>query len=731
MAGSIFKELRRRNVFRVAAVYVVVGWLLMQIGDVMFPALRLPDWSTTLLVSFLILGFPIAVILAWAFELTPDGVVRTSDVPIESSVTSRTGQRINYVIIAGLALAVVFLLFKTVFQPTELEPARSVAPDRSIAVLPFKNQSAGEENAEFFSGGLHDELLTLLSRIGDLKVISRTSVERLDTDLSIPEIGSLLGVATVLEGQVQRAGNRLRINVQLIDTAGADHIWASTYDRELSAENVFDVQADIARTIAGELQASLSSVDEQLLAKVGTSSFDALEDYLLGVQLERRGSYGSLDEAVVRLRRATEIDPSYAEAWVALAHAYDSQVDTGAIDSETYTRVAKDAIDRALALDPALPQAHALLGSWQMRSGNAEAAEVSFREALRLNPDDSESISMLGRFLRNFDRPNAAVDVLEEALAVDPLSAQVWFELGKAHLHAGRPGRVLEIAERLLEMDPDSVSGLTLRLQSYAWGGQFDLLFAAVVDAMEADPRDHELWAHFAKQLDELGLPDLADRYFAQAEKMGAHSSGVLQNKVLILHSRGQFEEARQVAREALEKNVDLRWGSDRVFLRMLKMAALADGEFDEALRAYERAYPELLALTPRIDNNNVFVAGDLGQLLREMGRKDDGDALVKAALAWQQANHPANSYGYYYGVLGAELLALDGRADEALEELRRAVDSGWRFQWRFALSSEGFHAVRDRPEFKELVETLEADMDRLRDRVLALPDQGAYDLRD
>ena len=163
----------------------------------------------------------------------------------------------------------------------------------------------------------------------------------------------------------------------------------------------------------------------------------------------------------------------------------------------------------------------------------------------------------------------------------------------------------------------------------------------------------------------------------------------------------------------------------------MLRTRALANGEFNEALRWYGRRYPELLATSPEINNYNVFVAGDLGLLLREIGRQDEGDALVRATLAWQQANHPANSYGYYYGVLGAELLALNGQNEEALAELRRAVDSGWRFQWRFALSSEGFDAIRDRPEFQELVEVLEADMVRLRDRVLALPDQGVYDLRD
>ena len=241
MARSFVQELKRRNVFRVAAIYLLVSWLLMQIGDVMFPALRLPEWTTTMLVAFLLLGFPIALILSWAYEATPEGIKRTSDVVPDDSITDLTGQKINYIIIGVLAVAVVFLGAREFLRDDALPQTEATVQDKSIAVLPFANRSAAEENAEFFAAGVHDELLTLLSKIGGIKVISRTSVENLKDGLSIPEIGTLLGVATVLEGQVQRAGNTLRINVQLINAAQEDHLWATTYDRELSAGNVFEV----------------------------------------------------------------------------------------------------------------------------------------------------------------------------------------------------------------------------------------------------------------------------------------------------------------------------------------------------------------------------------------------------------------------------------------------------------------------------------------------------------
>ena len=375
MAESFFQELKRRNVIRVAAIYVVVSWLLMQIGDVMFPALRLPDWTSTLLVAFLILGLPLALVFAWAFELTPDGVVRTAEVPEEQSITADTGRKINFLIIGVLAVAVIFLLVKDQLRPDApvvAEIADVATVDHSIAVLPFKNQSASSENAEFFAGGLHDELLTLLSKISDLRVISRTSVERLDPDLSIPEIGKLLNVATVLEGQVQRAGDRLRINVQLIDTAQEGHLWANTYDSELTAENVFDVQSDIARTITDALHAELSPADEQALAVVPTTNTEALEKYLLGVQLWKRQTYGALADAIAYLTEATRLDPGFAAAWVALAKAYTSAHQTGAISTEEFIAGAEPAVANAMRIDPLQAAAHTQQAVLQSVRGDFE-----------------------------------------------------------------------------------------------------------------------------------------------------------------------------------------------------------------------------------------------------------------------------------------------------------------------------------------------------------------------
>jgi TolB-like protein len=272
--NNFFKELRRRNVVRVAGVYAVAGWVLVQIATTLEDSMNLPAWFDGVVVALLIVGLPIALIFAWAFELTPDGVVRTEDVPEGQSVTVETGRKLDYAIIAGIViLGIVIVMTKSDQDATE-EGATEVAeaiqqqsagvspetlPDapleKSIAVLPFENRSPNADDA-FFAAGVHDDLLTHLSKISDMHVISRTSVMGFaGSDRKLPDIGRELGVATVMEGAVQRAGNRVRINVQLIDVNTDTHVWAEIYDRELTADNIFDIQSEITKAIASALNA--------------------------------------------------------------------------------------------------------------------------------------------------------------------------------------------------------------------------------------------------------------------------------------------------------------------------------------------------------------------------------------------------------------------------------------------------------------------------------------------
>ena len=730
MATSFIQELKRRNVFRVTAVYVIASWLLMQIGDVMFPALLLPEWTTSMLVAFLLLGFPISIIFAWAYEVTPDGIKRTEDVVPDESITDATGQKINYVIIAVLLVAVILLIGK-ISLDTDTAPATDLSiSEKSIAVLPFANRSADSENAEFFAAGVHDELLTLLSKLGDLKVISRTSVERLDENLSIPEIGALLKVATVLEGQVQRAGDRLRINVQLIKTTEEDHLWATTYDRELTASNIFDVQSSIARTIANELHVQLTSDDDTLLSTVPTNNTEALQLYMLGRQHYSRGSWESLKQAQEYFSQAVELDPDYVQAWTAIAAVGNRLFGSGGVSLQAFADVAEPAIARALELDDRSPEAHAQLASLRWRSGDLEAAEASFKKALNIDSEDMQTLFAYGNYLRTVSRPQEAITVLEQALEADPLSPLILFELGKSEMYVGHPEKNLEYAERILEIDPSSVYGYGGALQANIWMGRLHQTWYWMMKSIAADPDDFENWAYLGTWYDMLGDIELADRYLDHALSMGPTSPAVLKCQVQVLMNRGLHEEGLTVALSALHAGLEHRWFSTETFLRQVRNDALRTGDYQDALAWYIDRYPELQGNSPDITIDNIQAAADLALLLQSSGESQSAVTLLDAALTWYRNTQPPGVHGILTNIVDVQLLALRGEKTAALGALREAVDSGWRYDWPLHVKNKNLDSIRDEPGFKSIVAQLEADMATQLEAIYDYPDMGEFDWR-
>lgn len=731
MSQSIFSELKRRNVIRVAAMYAVMSWLLLQIGDVVFPALRLPEWSITMLIAFLAVGLPIALLFAWIFEVTPQGITRTENVPETASIAASTGQKINYLIIATLALAVVVLLVRTIIVETRDPIPTAVLPiDRSIAVLPFKNQSAGGENAEFFAGGLHDELLTLLSRLGELRVISRTSVERLDVALSVPEIGELLGVATVLEGQVQRSGDQLRINVQLINAATEDHIWANTYDSRVTAENIFSLQSEISRTIAMALEARLSSSDEEALADLPTSNTEAYEHYLLADQLLKRGTVEALIQAKDYLLEATRLDPGFARAWAMLADAYDRLLATGAVSVEEYLNAAKPAVDTAIRLNANLPRAQAALADYLWRSGNEEQARTAFADALRNAPDDPTILESYGTFLRTYLDLEPARQLLSRAATSNPLDIDLLYELGRVEMWLGNPRQLLGRAERIREISPSAVQGYVAVVQAVIWMGRYDLYWEWMHKALGADRLDVEIWAHLAAAAEELGASDWADGYAARADSLQPGHAASLRARVLMQLKRGEFDAALAIARQALDAGLDDRWGSDEVFLRTVRDHAIRSRQYEPALNYYRARHPGLFADSPEFTAQDVVFADDLALLLRHAGDEDRANHLLDAAIDRYDAITPDGVHGIVTGITDVELFALAGRHDEALDALSEAVRSGWRILWPWVLEGENLASIRESERFRELKAELAEDTAIQLEKIRAMPALGPYDLR-
>src|SRR5258707_11924576 len=322
---NFFAELRRRNVYKVAIAYAIIAWLLMQIATQVFPFLEIPNWAIRLVIMLIVIGFPIALVLAWAFELTPEGIKRAEDVDLSKSVTRKTGRKLDFFIIAVLLLVIAILVFQRLHS--NVSPAVSSSLQKSIAVLPFENLS--EEKAfAFFADGVQDEILADLAKIADLKVISRTSVMQYKnvSTRNLPEIAQALKVAHVLEGSVQRSANRVRVSAQLIDARNDTHVWAEKYDRDLA--DVFAIQSEIAEKIADQLQAKLSPKEKSAINERPTSDLAAYDLYLRAKEL----IYGvnpfpereNLFKMVQLLDQALARDPAFLLAHCLLAYAHEN-----------------------------------------------------------------------------------------------------------------------------------------------------------------------------------------------------------------------------------------------------------------------------------------------------------------------------------------------------------------------------------------------------------------------
>lgn len=465
---SILGEIKRRKVFQVAAIYAVTAWLIIQIIDVVAEPLKLPGWLDTVVIVLLAAGFPIAVILAWAFELTPDGVVRDRGT---AGTAASTGRRsIEYVLIGLVVLAVGWILYRLEITPPEEDvgivaeqPQREVLPN-SVAVLPLENLSLDPEDA-FFAAGIHDELLNQLAKIRDLNVIARTSVLRYADrgNKSIPEIANELKVEAVMEGTVRYGGNRVRITAQLIDGDTDTHLWSQTYESQFDAENIFAIESDIAMQIATALQAELLPAERARIEKLPTTSTEALTLYLkakasiidLGPFMppdEVSNFHRYLDEALLA-------DPEFALAHAFKAYEYGFSIGrTFPLSDEQATarrtQLVRDHAQRALELDPGVGIAHGAL-AWPLTYGlRRTAARAAWERAYALSPGDPDILVDFGYFAAATGQSERAISLARHGMAVAPNSAQMIAVAGFAFVFAGDYDEAARVERQAIALDP-------------------------------------------------------------------------------------------------------------------------------------------------------------------------------------------------------------------------------------------------------------------------------------
>ena len=635
--NSFFDELRRRNVYRVAAAYAIVAWLIIQIATQVFPVLEIPNWCVRLVIVLLALGFPVALILAWAYELTPEGIKRTEAVVAEKSIKRQTGRKLDFLIIAVLLCAIFFLVYQR-FYPSEMA---SDVPEKSIAVLPFENFSDDKENA-FFADGIQDDILTSLAKIHDLKVISRTSVMpyRGAAKNNLPQIAKALGVVNVLEGSVRRGEGRVVVSVQLIDARNDRHLWAKRYDRPLA--DSLGLQGELASEIASELRATLSPEEKDRVVTKPTENPDAYVLYLKARAYESNPDrlFEDFKLAERLYAEAIQHDPSFALAHARLSatlariyHWFDPT-------DERKAQIKKNA-DKAIALKPDLGEGHLALGLYYYwTEANYEKALEQLRMASAALPNDSEIGYVAAAIRRRQGKWKDNLELLKKSETLDPGNANVASEIAFTYAFVHDWRQAAQMYDRVVVLAPDSANFKINRayIDLYESGKTEALKTALTIIPAGVDPSGLVTRARW----------DLAmlERDYAAADRaMAAYPLDVFQSDGMPV-PKSFFRGCTALARGD---------------------TAAAQTQFATALPAFEAAVRE--APTTGLRHAN------LGLIYSFIGRKEDAIREGRRAVELEPESKDALNAPWMNGFL-AMIYVRIGDLDSALPLLERGLAS-------------------------------------------------------
>lgn len=663
-----FEELKKRGVVRVGIAYVVTAWLLVQVADTIFPAFSISDWVMRGLIILLAAGLPVTLVISWIWDLTSKGWVRAGEYTEDSATRAHRNLVLNFAIMAVLAAAViVFALDKFVWTSAWVE-SEMEAPE-VVAVLPFSDFSRGE-TSDTLAVGIHDDLLTQLSKIPSFRTLSRTSVLRYaDTRLPIPEIAREVGATGVVEGGVQRSAGRVRINAQFIDARTDTHLWAETYDRELTAENIFAIQSDIARSIADALQATLSPELQDSLDSIPTRSLEAYDAYAAGRAAMRSLDSSSIQAAVDAFEKATSLDPEFASAWAGLCQAQLARFRRDS-DRQLFD-AAEAACSRALEIDDRRAEVHLALGSLYRQFGQYARAEVALQRA-------------------NYAKAEQA---LERALSLEGLRIESMIEMGKVLAQQGRLPEAEATLKQAQAQAPNDFAVQSALFGFYYRNSDLDDRFdRAVQHAREAA----NLRPDLAIAWNNLGTSLYMTNQYDAAADAWKHSLEIeptrtaYTNTGLALYNAGRYAEA--VAMQ--ERATTLAPDDHRAWGRLGDAQRHLGGDQDAGMAAYRRAVDLArgqLEINPRDWRTRSMLAFYLACL------GDEAAAVDASRRALQDSDRRAEVLFY-----SALVNLLFDRRDEALALLAEAVDKDEEFRHLIA-SDPDMGVLRDDDRFRSL----------------------------
>jgi len=580
-SSNLFAELKRRNVYKVAVAYAVVAWLIIQVASIVLPTFHAPEWTLQVIIAVVVIGFPVALICSWAFEITPEGIVRESEIEPGKSITRRTGRKIVAMTIMLAIIAAGLLAFQLLRPSTQvtvesgapakpkaesLAGARPSIPEKSIAVLPFDSLSEDKSNA-YFAEGIQDEVITRLAKVADLKVISRTSTQRFKSAPSdLRDIARQLGAMNILEGSVQKANDQVRVNVQLINALTDAHLWAEIYDRKLT--DIFAVESDIAKTIAATLQAKLTGSEKDAMSKKPTANPEAYELYLQGRFFWNKRTDVDLPRAVEFYEQAIAKDPNYALAYAGLADCYVLYPDYGVGAPAEYYPKAREMAEKALSLDATLAEPHAALGMiYTNFDHDFDKAIAEFDRAIQLNPNNATAYQWKNTALVALQQFDAAIAGSKKAIALDPLSLILNADLVFNYYNARRFDEALAQGRRTLEIDPSfhvvrGYVGIALQFKGQLADALREYRIAA---SITDEPFSHTLLAQACAR---SGLRDEAQQILAQLEERARTKFVTGWSIAVIRLSLGDKEGALAALQTAIDQHAPelLNLPSDPLF---------------------------------------------------------------------------------------------------------------------------------------------------------------------
>jgi TolB-like protein/Tfp pilus assembly protein PilF len=717
MAGSgnaltrWLRELRRRRVFRTAGLYVVGAWLVMQVADLFFPGWGLPDSAINILLVAAVLGFPLALVFGWFFDVTAQGIVRTSAAGDRADAAPLSLQRTDYWVLAALALIAVVIVYDAVTDLIETpqvaesggeigdDEASPEKPDNSIAVLPFANVSNDPDN-EAFCDGISEEILHKLAEFGELHVIGRTSSFAFKgSDYRIPRISALLGVRYLLQGSVRKVGDRLRISAQLVDDSGAQR-WSEAFDRRL--EDVFAIQTEIADFVATTVVPKIVPQHDA----VYQPDIVAYQHYLAGRELLHRRNVAT---ARAELAKAVELDPGYAEAWAEYAISlaiWENDPDR--------LEVAWDTAEKALALKPGLPRAraaHGLILAYDESA--AKEAETILRGVLADEPHMVDASNWLAQALGGQGRDDEAFAVLEKAMAIDPIHPAITMNAAFSYHREGDSDRAIAMVSRLAQLPEPSGMVLADLVTLYRETGRFADMLAAAQRLVADGPAAFNAWIHLqlAVSYALLGNSDRA----AEAAEAGRDPrpeagmpgwGGWLAVNYLPAIWRGDYVEGRRRFEAAATaggvppSSEPLRYG----------VALALAGDHARAVELLEPALGESLAFDTESEPADYqTLAWSLARTGQEEGAANLLDQLDRHGSEVEARGGLESSAQMYSH---ARTALLRGDADAALARLRRAVNLGWR-DYYLTHHDPRMEALSDDPRYQALMAEVRADVDR------------------